>query len=43
MAGLEVLKIFLVDLDGALELLDVFGAALSKCRLGLTVALLAFL
>jgi hypothetical protein len=38
---LQVLQRLLVVLDGALELLDVFGAALAEGSLGLAVALLA--
>jgi hypothetical protein len=40
-AVLQVLQRLLVVLDGALELLDVFGAALAEGSLGLAVALLA--
>jgi hypothetical protein len=40
-AVLQILQRLLVVLDGALELLDVFCAALTEGSLGLAVALLA--
>ena len=43
MTVLEVLQRLLMVLDGALELLDILGAALAEGSLGLPVALLALL
>ena len=43
MTLLQVVQRPVLVLDGIFELLDVLGLPLSKCSLGLTVSLLAFL
>ena len=43
MSPLEAVEVGLMDADGLLELLDVFGASLTESGLSLTVALLTFL